>query len=248
MKTRLFLLLLLAASSLPGQTAKLTTESSATWLGWFNQSRLSNRWGLWAEGQVRTQEQLIGDLGTALVRLGATYYAGDQTKLTAGYAYVHFFAADNHPNTYLPEHRPWQQLQWHTRYGRWRMMNWLRLEERYRRRLDSAGELGQGYDFNFRARANFLFLYPLRSAGPQPGSLSVVLSNEVMVNFGKKVVLNYFDQNRFFAGLAFHTNAHDNLQFGYMNLFQQLGSGNRYRNLHTLRIFYFHNLDLRKTK
>jgi hypothetical protein len=31
-----------------------------------------------------------------------------------------------------------------------------------------------------------------------------------------------------------------------MNLFQQLAAGNRYRSIHAGRIFYFHNLDLRK--
>jgi hypothetical protein len=61
-------------------------------------------------------------------------------------------------------------------------------------------------------------------------------------------VYNYFDQNRFFVGLKFNTSAHDNLQLGYMNLFQQLAAGNQFRNMHVFRLFYFQNLDLRRKK
>ena len=82
----------------------------------------------------------------------------------------------------------------------------------------------------------------------EPGTFSFILNDEVHVNLGKEIVYNYFDQNRFFAGFALYTNKRDNLQFGYLNLFQQLAAGNRYRNIHALRVFYFHNVDLRKDK
>lgn len=32
--------------------------------------------------------------------------------------------------------------------------------------------------------------------------------------FGKEIVYNYFDRNRFFAGFKANINKHDNLQFG----------------------------------
>jgi hypothetical protein len=72
--------------------------------------------------------------------------------------------------------------------------------------------------------------FPLSKRPFQPNSLSLVLNDELHVNFGKQIIYNYFDQNRFFTGFNYHVNKHDNLQFGYMYLFQQLASGNRYRN------------------
>jgi hypothetical protein len=36
------------------------------------------------------------------------------------------------------------------------------------------------------------------------------------------------------------------LQGGYMNLYQQLAAGNTFRNQHSIRFFYFHNIDLRE--
>jgi hypothetical protein len=215
------------------------------WAGYFNQMRFSNRWGVWLEGQLRSKEDFVSDLSQAIARVGLTYYLNDATKLTTGYAFVNHFPAAGHEDISQPEHRGWQQLQWHTKYSRVRTMQWFRLEERYRRKVLNNETLADGYNFNFRARYNFLLQVPL-SATIQKGSFSAIANNEVHVNFGKEIVNNYFDQNRFFVGLAYHTNAQDNFQFGYMNIFQQLPSGNRYRTTHTIRLYYFHNLDLRK--
>ena len=125
-------------------------------------------------------------------------------------------------------------------------MQWIRLEERFRRKILNDDELAEGYNFNFRVRYNFLFQAAIGNKPFKKGTFSWVLNNEVHINFGKQIVYNYFDQNRFFAGFNYFLTDHDYIQFGYMNLFQQLSSGNTYRVLHTARFFYFHNLDLRK--
>ena len=216
------------------------------WLGYFNQTRFSNKWGAWGDFHLRTKEDFANHFSQSIVRVGLTYYLRDDTKLTAGYAYVSHYPADNHKNITMPEHRPWQQLQWHTRSPKLRLMQWIRLEERFRRRILDDDELAEGYNFNFRIRYNILAQFPLNKRSFQPKTLSFVVNDEVHINFGKQVVYNYFDQNRFFIGFAYHINKHDNLQFGYMNVFQQLASGNKYRSNHVARVFYFHNLDLRK--
>lgn len=125
-------------------------------------------------------------------------------------------------------------------------MQWFRLEERFRRKIEDDNNLAGGYSFNFRARYNILSQVALNKQPFKPGSFSFVLSNEVFVNFGKEIIYNTYDQNRFFAGFHYHVNKHDNLQFGYMNVYQQQSAGNRYRSIHAARLFYFHNLDFRK--
>ena len=225
--------------------SKQRQSANQIWLGYFNQTRFNNKWGLWADVHLRTKEDFVSDLSQGILRLGLTYYLTDDLKLTAGYAYVNHFPAENHKNISQPEHRPWQQLQWHTRYPKLRLMQWFRLEERYRRKILNDDKLDGGYNFNFRARYNFFSQFPLSKKSFQPGTFSFVVNDEVHINFGKQIINNYFDQNRFFVGFAYHVNKHDNLQFGYMNLFQQLAAGNRYRSNHVARLFYFHNLDLR---
>lgn len=231
----------------PGTKAqtKQTASVQQIWMGYFNQTRFSNKWGLWADVHMRTKEDFFTNFSQAIGRIGLTYYFTDDAKVTLGYAYVNHFPADNHKNISQPEHRPWQQLQWHTRFKKVRMMQWFRLEERWRKKILNDDALADGYSFNFRARYNFFSQFALHKKSFQPNTLSFVVNDEAMINFGEQIVNNYFDQNRFFIGLSYHVNKHDNLQLGYMNLFQQLAAGNRYRSIHAVRLFYFHNLDLR---
>ena len=241
----LFLLLLMANSDLTAQT-KQTETVEQIWLGYFNQTRFSNKWGTWTDIHLRTKEDFVNDFSQSILRIGLTYYLNDDTKLTAGYAYVSHYPAEGHEHVTIPEHRPWQQIQWHSKYSKLRLMQWFRLEERFRRKVKDDDELAEGYNFNFRIRYNFFFQVPLSEKRFQPKTLSFVVNDEIHINFGKQIVYNYFDQNRFFAGFAYHVNKHDNLQLGYMNVFQQLPAGNKYRSNHVARVFYFHNLDLRK--
>ena len=125
-------------------------------------------------------------------------------------------------------------------------MQWIRLEEKFRRKIKDAYTLADGSTFNYKLRYNLFSLFPLSKKRFQPGTFSWVVNDEVHINFGKEIVNNYFDQNRFFTGLQYHVNAHDSFQFGYQYVFQQLSAGNAYKNSHVARLFYFHNPDLRK--
>ncbi len=227
---------------------KETAEVEQVWLGYFNQIRFSKKWGLWTDVHLRTKEDFVTNFSQFLVRPGLTYYITDDAKLTAGYAYINHFPSDNHKNISQTEHRPWQQIQWHTKYQKLKLMQWFRLEERFRRKIKNDDELAEGYNFNWRLRYNILSQFPLSKKRFEPGTFSMVFSNEVFVNFGKQIIYNYFDQNRFFAGFHYHVNKHDNLQFGYMNVFQQLAVGNRYKSINALRLFYFHNLNFQTKK
>ncbi len=240
------LILSLVISSAASGQVKTTSHINQVWVGYLNQTRLSNKWGTWTDLHLRTKEDFFSNLSVGIVRVGITYYVSDAVKLTAGYAFVNFFPGDNHKNISQPEHRPWQQVQWHTKYAKTRTMQWLRLEERYRRKILNDSTLASGYSFNWKLRYNFLFQVPLSKKGPEPKTWSFIVNDEVHINFGKQIVNNYFDQNRFFLGFAYQTNKTDNLQIGYMNVFQQLAAGNQYKSIHTARVFYFHNLDLRK--
>lgn len=244
-KCLLFVFILFSGSTIFGQTKQVEHINQA-WLAYFNQIRFSKNWGLWSDLHLRTKEDFVNDFSQGIIRLGLTYYVSNNTKLTAGYAYVHHYPSESHRNVAQPEHRPWQQVQWHSAYGQKRMMQWFRLEERYRRKVLNDSTLANGHNFNFRLRYNFFYDIPLSSKGIKPGTFSVVVNDEVHVNFGRQIVNNYFDQNRLFLGLKYQVNANDNLQVGYMNVFQQLPAGNRYRNNHVIRISYLQNLDLAK--
>jgi hypothetical protein len=72
-----------------GHAQKQVVHTRQIWFNYFNQTRFTERWGMWADASVRTREDWISDLSQVIGRVGLTYYLGNQTKLTAGYAYVH---------------------------------------------------------------------------------------------------------------------------------------------------------------
>ena len=140
---------------------KIIAEEEQFWTGYFNQTRFNNKWGIWADVHIRTKENFFNNLSQIVVRPGITYYLSNDLKLTAGYAYINHFPADNHKNISQPEHRPWQQLQFHSKYPRIKLMQWVRLEERFRRKILNDDALADGYNFNFRLRYNILSQFAL---------------------------------------------------------------------------------------
>jgi hypothetical protein len=233
------MLMLLGLHHAFSQTKEFETHEQL-WLGYFNQIRLTSKSGIWAEGQLRLTDQFIKEPSLSILRFGYTHYLTDQSRVTAGYAYVtQYTSALN-----IPEHRPWQQIQWYEKKNWFTSMQWIRLEERYREKV-VAGELTGEYNFNFRARYCLSLTIPLKGKQVAPKVPFAFVSNEVLINFGKNIVNNYFDQNRLFAGLGYQINAHLNAQAGYLYVFQQLPEGNKYININAIRLYVFHTLDLR---
>lgn len=245
-KKALFIIGLLHFAKAECFSQKRSTSENQVWFSYNNQTRLSDKWGIWGDFHLRTKENYFKDFSTGIARVGLMYYLTDNTKLTAGYAYVHNYPQQGHTDVARPEHRPWQQLQWHNKFPKLRLMQYLRLEERYRRKIKDNNELADGYNFNWRTRYSILVNFAFNEKPFAPKTISWFINDEVHVNFGKEIVYNSFDQNRLFAGLQYHVNSHNVLQVGLMYLYQQLASGNNYRHIYAPRISFFQNLDLRK--
>lgn len=242
------LILLVSNLSVFSQIERSTQTEEQTWMAYFNQTRLSDKWGIWFDGHFRTTEHFVKEPSKLLLRTGLMYYLNDDLKLTNGYAYINHYPEEGHANVSQPENRIWHQLQLHTKYGKVRTMQWIRMDERFRRKIKNNNELAEGYRFDARIRYNFLLNVPLSKKGIAPKTVSAILNDEVMINLSKNNVYNAFDQNRFFVGIAYNIDSHSNFQFGYMNVYQQLGAGNKYKNINSIRLFFFQNLDLRKKK
>jgi hypothetical protein len=124
-------------------------------------------------------------------------------------------------------------------------MQWLRLEERFRRKVEE-GTLTSDYNFNYRIRYAVAFTIPLKGKQVTPQTPFVFINNELMINFGSEIVNNYFDQNRFFVGVGYQFTSALNAQIGYLNVFQQLPAYSTFRNIDAIRLYVFHNLDFRQ--
>lgn len=222
---------------------KDTEYIQQAWLAYNNQTRLTNRSGIWLDLHLRLNENFVKEPAVSIFRGAYLFYLNDQNRLAAGYAYVTQFAnVSGAPD--IPEHRFWQQLQWYEKKRWLSTMQWVRLEERFVRKAVD-GELTSDYNFNYRVRYALALTIPLKGKTTEPGTPFVFINNELMINFGSKIVNNYFDQNRFFAGVGYQFTPELNAQIGYLNVFLQLPAAGTFRHVDAIRLFVFHNLDFR---
>jgi hypothetical protein len=213
------------------------------WVGYFNQTRFSDKWGLWLDVQHRMTDQFVDRSFQFLFRPAATYYIKDNLRVNVGYSYIHHFPAKG-LDTQRSEHRPWQQIWWSQKYSGLTTLQWLRFEQRFNEKV-VADEKQEGYNYNFRVRYNFSFFIPLKGKEMVSKTPFASIGNELFLNFGDRITYNTFDQNRLFVGLGYQFTSQMNIQLGYLNVYQQETTGDNYFLTHAIRVAVFHNLDLR---
>ena len=242
---RLFCCLLLATcTAVSAQTPDKETHSrEQLWLGYFNQTRFTKRWGMWVDVHYRMTDNFVDRPFQFLFRPAATYFLKDNLRLNVGYAYVNHFPAKGN-ETNRTEHRLWQQIWWNQKYPGLTTLQWLRLEQRFNEKVVDDVKL-DGYNYTFRVRYNFSFFIPLKGKEMAAKIPFAAILNEIFLNFGSNTIYNTFDQNRLFLGVGYPFTAHLNAQLGYMNIYQQEAAGNKYMVTHAIRLFFFHTLDLR---
>jgi len=216
------------------------------WYAYNNNTKLTNKWGVWFDIQNKTRENYFKNFDVKENTLGAIYYINDRTKITSAFTYIQSFPSATNPSFSVPEYRPWQMVQWKTHAGAFKFSHWIRLEERFKRKTINNNALTDGYDFSYRMRYNIFMELPISKIKYDKGAISLSSSEELYLNYGKNIVYNTFDQNRLFLGFLYYFNKHDFIQMGYTNAFQQLPSGNKYKSIDALKITFFNNLDLRK--
>lgn len=232
--------LVLFISELPAQ--KISEQREQVWLAYLNQIRLTKHSGLWLDLQLRLNDYM-SQKSLSIARLGYTYFCSDQLRLTAGYGFItHYSLTPEQPD--VPEHRPWQQVQWLDKKKKLSLSQYLRIEERFVRKT-SGGELESDYRFTWRFRYNFAVSISLKGDALIAGTPFIFLNDEILINAGKDVINNCFDQNRLFAGLGYQFTQNLNAHLGNLYVFQQLPVGNQYIHVNSLRLFVFHNLDFR---
>ena len=228
--------------SIPATAQKQVNKQSGVWLGYFNQTRLTDKWGIWLDLHARRTD-FLDRWATQIIRPGITYYANDHLRFTVGYAYARSYPAAG-LHTVRPENRLWQQVLWTSRQKRLQTQQWIRVEERFNRKIAN-DQLRDGYNFNFRFRYLLNLMVPLNRDFIEPNTLFFAFNDEIHINAGKEITYTVFDQNRLFFGLGYQFTKGLNIQVGYMNQFQQLPASNRFNSNNVLRIFAFHNLDFR---
>lgn len=241
-----------SATSVFGQTKarKNVDQQQLMWFRYFNKLTFSDRW------QVNTQFEERAFFApwkqhTFVSRIQLIYKLNSTVSVSQGF--VNFLQSPHDPESpskfVVPELRPYQEVIIKNDMGKkLKVTHRYKIEERFFKNNDPKTEqLLSGYTFNFRVRYLFQVQLPLFNL-TENKPLRLVLSDEIMVNFGESIVNNAFDQNRFTAGLAYDLNKNFGLEIDYINWFQQRASGKDYYNRHITRFTLYHNIDLSKKK
>lgn len=176
-----------------------------------------------------------------IARIAYIYHVSAQVRMMAGHAYANRY---NQSGVYrVPEHRSWQQIQWVEHKKGFNFTQAFRVEQRFRRRVRDE-TLDEGYNFNWRFRYNFTFTIPLRGSTLVKHTPFLLVQDEILVNAGKLISHNYFDQNRSFLGIGYQFTETTSAHLGYLFIFQQ-DNPPRYLHIHAIRVFVSHNVDWR---
>jgi hypothetical protein len=132
--------------------------------------------------------------------------------------------------------------------------NRIKIDNRYRAEArffhntnNSNTQLEDGFDFsNYRFRYRFQISFNALNF-KENRKMNLKFSNEILLNAGKKILNNIFDQNRIYAGVSFHNSEKLTLDVGYMNWFQQNSTYN-FVSRNIIRLTIFHKINISKKK
>jgi hypothetical protein len=163
------------------------------WLGYFNQTRITNKFGLWLDVHYRRTDNFVDRPFQILVRPALNFFIKDNVRVQTGYTFVNHFPGKG-LTTSRPEHRGWQQIWLSQKYVGFNTLQWLRIEERFNKKIVNDVLQPDTY-FTVRARYQYSFFIPLKGKEIKAKTPFLAAIDEVFLNFGKNVTYNTFDQN-----------------------------------------------------
>ena len=217
-----------------------------SWMGWYPQVKFSKHWGTWFDSEIHTSDHYFNGFSQAVFRLAATYYNKKGNKFTAGYGYTDYFPGDNHKFISIPEHHAWEQYQWYKNTKKHKLMQWFRMEQKFKENVIDDYTADNSYTLIYRLRHNIYYTLSLSKRGLVPGALSLAIGNELYLYYGPGSANHLFDQDRVFLGFSYALNSHDNFVLGVTNIFQENAAGTSYLNNNVFRVSLFQNIGLKQ--
>ncbi len=225
------------------QDSKEINEQVQVWASVNTTARLTDKWGMVADFHVRRND-FLADPSFYFVRFGGIRWLTERLTIVFGYAHMWKAPSCDGCETWSNENRIYEQLQYVTKFGKAGVLHRLRNEQRWQQEVQDDALTGETL-FSDRLRYLLSFTIPVSK---KPSVPSLVVSDEILVQFGRDIVLNTFDQNRFFVGMKKRMSPAWSFDLGYMLVYQQKPSGYQYDLNHTLRWFFYFNPDFRETK
>ena len=233
---------------IPLQAQKQVAHQSQYWIRYYGKYNLSSSWDINLEIEDRrffkNNRQANWVLPRVIVgrKLGAGWSAG------VGFTYYNSSnpADPSVPVAVtIPELRPHEELSYKQKVKNLTISHRFKLEERWTRNI-SSDKLTAGYKFTARFRYQFQLQYPIVKRATSVGNLDAKVSDEILLNIGRSIVQNTFDQNRAYIALNYGISNNFQAELGYMNYFQERSSGTQYYNRDIARLTIYHTINFYK--
>lgn len=237
-RTTVFAGIMFACLSGSGQvnpSQKQIQTHTQSWYSINSTLRFSDHWGVVAD--FHNLNDGLFDGYFYFLRLGCVYWIDGKHPVIAGVARL-WKAPPEGLQTWAMENRIYQQWSTATHPGKWSILQRIRTEQRWRDQVVNDQVTGNQFSWRVRYLASFEF-----TAFKDHRLPSLVVSDELLVQFGPSIVYNTFDQNRFFVGIRVTVSDHLNFDTGYMNVLQQKSTGYAYDLDHIFRLFFYYHLD-----
>jgi hypothetical protein len=219
---------------------KEVNTQSQSWFSINSTTRLSKHWGFIADAHMR-RNNFVADPSFYFLRTAINYWATDNVTIAAGYGKMWLAPTTVGWKKFAQEDRLYLQLQSICKIGKIGLLQRLRMEERWQQKMVNDSFSGN-YKFTTRFRYLLSTTIPVFKNKKYP---SLVVSDELAIQFGKEVIYNTFEQNRLFFGIRQNISKTLSYDVGYMQVLQQKASGYQYDKNNTFRLFFYYMPDLR---
>lgn len=237
----IFVIALIPLKIFAQPVTKVVNTQYQTWYSINSTMRLHKKWGIVADFHARRND-FLADQNFYYFRAGVNYWVKNNLTVTLAYGHLWLSPSQTDWKTIVQENRLQEQIQLSSKLKKAAVINRIRNEQRWQQKIVNDSITGK-LKFSNRVRYLLSFTLPVFKNPHYP---SLVLSDELLVQFGKEIVYNTFDQNRFFIGIKQPVCKSLSFDFGYMLVYQQKASGYQYDKNHTLRLFFYYTPDFTK--
>jgi Protein of unknown function (DUF2490) len=223
---------------------KTVTNQSLYWLRYYNQLTLNNKL-IW-HNEIEDRRFFEHNRQHHLIIHSRLHYKFLQNA-DAAFGLTYSLQSPQDPNATIdmvvPENRIVQEFNLSNPLTkRLTIQQRLRIEERFIHK-NNGKELLDGYDFNFRFRFRLQANCTISEAEAK-NITTLKVSDELMINVGKAIVYNQFDQNRIYVGIEQGLGKGISAELGYLYWYQQRASGNQFFERDIIRFTLNHKIKL----
>jgi hypothetical protein len=223
------------------QTNRQVTHQLQAWFSVNTTAHLNSKWAFLFDAHIR-RNHFFSQNNFKLLRAVILYNVDNTFSVAGGYAHEWLYPSTRGWHTISNENRVYQQVMLVSKFNTIGITQRIRNEQRWQQKITNDKFTGS-YKFTDRIRYLLSVNIPVFKNNKLP---LVNVSDEILLQTGKEVMNNTFDQNRIFVGIKEKISKTLSFDTGYMYIYQQKSTGYQYEQDNTFRLFFYYTPVLSK--